>query len=76
MPVVGEGLVDTGKLIVKEDGTFYYKILIPVLYDRDIEFAASELQYAIQLTTGYIMEIPTYMKAMQNICPSEIRFII
>ena len=57
IPVVGEGLVDTGKLIVKENGTSEYKILIPELYDRDVEFAGLELQYAIQQTTGYTMEI-------------------
>ncbi|MBQ3493711.1 MAG: DUF4838 domain-containing protein [Clostridia bacterium] len=57
LPVVGEGLVDTGKYIVKADGTSEYKILIPELYNRDIEIAVSELQYAIKLTTGYDMAV-------------------
>ncbi len=57
LPVVGEGLVDTGKLIVEEDGSCEYKILIPEVYNRDIEIAASELQYAIQATTGYTMSV-------------------
>lgn len=47
----------TGKYIVTEQNTSEYSILIPEDADKEIKFAASELQFGIQSATDYVMQI-------------------
>ena len=49
--------LSTGKFIVTEQKTSDYSILIPEDADKEINFAASELQFGIEAATGYQMPI-------------------